>query len=119
MPEPIPEAGRRKMTLDGNVRQPMYPSSMALGPDFTSMNVSLPKDQKAFVEERVARGGFGSVSDYVRELIRRDQREHAREALEQRLLAALESPRSEMTPGDWKELRDTLIQRHGTPGRRE
>lgn len=58
----------------------------ALGPDFTSMNVSLPKEQKAFIEERVRSGGFGSASDSVREL--------QREEVEQWLLAALESPRA-------------------------
>jgi antitoxin ParD1/3/4 len=81
------------------------------------MNVSLPKAQKAFVDDRVTAGGFSSVSDYMRELIRRDQREQEREQereeLEQRLLKALESPRSEMTKDDWKELRDNLLKRHG------
>jgi len=48
--------------------------AMALGPEFTSMNVSLPKEQKAYVDQRVQTGGFGSASDYVRELICRDQR---------------------------------------------
>lgn len=80
------------------------------------MNVSLPKEQKAFVDQRVEAGGFGSVSDYVRELIRRDQRELQREEVEQRLLAALESPRSEMTPEDWKELRESLLKRHAGTG---
>ena len=87
---------------------------MALSPDFTSMNVSLPKEQKSFVDKRVATGGFGSASDYVRELIRRDQRELQREEVEQRLLAALESPKSEMTKDDWKELRENLLKRHGS-----
>src|SRR5687767_10856374 len=91
---------------------------MALGPGFTSMNVSLPKDQKAFVDRRVRTGGFGSVSDYVRELVRRDQRELAREEVERRLLSALESPRSEMTSKDWKELRENLIKRRADTGRR-
>lgn len=89
---------------------------MVLGPDFTSMNVSLPKEQKAFVEERVREGGFGSVSDYVRELIQRDQRELQREEVEQRLLAALESSKSEMTAEDWKELRENLVRRHQKTG---
>ena len=85
---------------------------MALGPDFTSMNVSLPKEQKLFVEHRVAGGGFGSVSDYVRELIRRDQREVESEAIELRLLAALESPRTKMVETDWQRLRANLMARH-------
>ena len=72
------------------------------------MNVSLPKDQKAFVDRRVEAGGFGSVSDYVRELIRRDQRERTREEVEQRLLSALESPRDELSREDWAKLKEEV-----------
>ncbi|MGB3411215.1 MAG: type II toxin-antitoxin system ParD family antitoxin [Microthrixaceae bacterium] len=39
----------------------------------TTMNVSLPDDLKQFVDTQVSRGGYGSTSEYVRELIRRDQ----------------------------------------------
>src|SRR5687768_8664636 len=38
-----------------------------------TMNVSLPSMLKRFVERRVAEGGYGNTSEYVRELIRRDQ----------------------------------------------
>jgi len=37
------------------------------------MNISLPETLKAFVDEQVAAGGFGSSSDYVRSLIRKDR----------------------------------------------
>jgi antitoxin ParD1/3/4 len=39
----------------------------------TTMNVSLPESMKSFVDEQVADRGFGTSSEYVRELIRRDQ----------------------------------------------
>ena len=48
----------------------------------------------------------------MRELIRRDQRDVERNEIELRLLAALESPRREMTAADWKQLRKALVQRH-------
>lgn len=38
-----------------------------------TMNISLPDSLKAFVEERVAEKGYGTSSEYVRELIRKDQ----------------------------------------------
>lgn len=38
-----------------------------------TMNISLPESLKAFVEEQVAKGGYGTTSEYVRELIRMDQ----------------------------------------------
>jgi antitoxin ParD1/3/4 len=38
-----------------------------------TMNVSLPDPMKAWVEVPVQDGRFGNASDYVRDLIRRDQ----------------------------------------------
>ncbi|SCK42289.1 antitoxin ParD1/3/4 [Variovorax sp. HW608] len=39
----------------------------------STMNVSLPDAMKAFVDEQVAERGYGTSSEYVRELIRKDQ----------------------------------------------
>ena len=36
------------------------------------MNISLPEALKAFVDEQVSERGYGTSSEYVRELIRRD-----------------------------------------------
>ena len=38
-----------------------------------TMNISLPDTLRDFVEEQVADKGYGTSSEYVRELIRRDQ----------------------------------------------
>lgn len=38
-----------------------------------SMNISVPDRMRAWVQERIDAGSYASVSDYVRELIRRDQ----------------------------------------------
>jgi antitoxin ParD1/3/4 len=38
-----------------------------------TMNVSLPDQLKAFAEARAEGGPYSNVSDYVRDLIRRDQ----------------------------------------------
>ena len=38
-----------------------------------SMNISLPDPLKQFVDGQIAEGRYSSVSEYVRELIRRDQ----------------------------------------------
>jgi antitoxin ParD1/3/4 len=40
-----------------------------------SMNISLPDPMRAFVQRRIDAGGYASASDYVRDLIRRDQAE--------------------------------------------
>ena len=67
-----------------------YTPAMDQEEKLTSMNVSLPASLRAFAEER-ARGGFSSASEYIRELIRRDQKEAARERLEALLIDGLES----------------------------
>ncbi len=38
-----------------------------------TMNVSLPDPLRDFVQQRIDSGQYASVSDYVRDLIRRDQ----------------------------------------------
>jgi len=37
-----------------------------------TMNISLPDSMKQFVDEQVATRGFGTSSEYVRQLIRRE-----------------------------------------------
>ncbi len=37
------------------------------------MNISLPEALKTFVDEQVSERGYGTSSEYVRELIRKDQ----------------------------------------------
>lgn len=39
----------------------------------STMNISLPDALKTFVDEQVIQRGYGTSSEYVRELIRRDQ----------------------------------------------
>ena len=55
----------------------------------TTMNVSLPEELKEFVDAQVDRGGFGSTSEFVRDLIRREQDRQEMRAL---LLAGASSP---------------------------
>ena len=39
----------------------------------TTMNISLPDTLKSFVDAQVSERGYGTSSEYVRELIRTDQ----------------------------------------------
>lgn len=39
----------------------------------STMNISLPDALKSFVDEQVSQRGYGTSSEYVRELIRKDQ----------------------------------------------
>ncbi len=56
----------------------------------TSMNVSLPEELKEYVEAQTKRG-YSTPSEYVRELIREDQKRRAREKLDSLLLDGLNS----------------------------
>jgi len=40
-----------------------------------TMNIALTEPMRAYVAERVASGEYGNTSEYVRDLIRKDQRE--------------------------------------------
>jgi antitoxin ParD1/3/4 len=55
------------------------------------MNVSIPDKLKSWAESRVAEGRYSSTSDYVRDLVRRDQ---AAEEARRRLQAAIDEGRS-------------------------
>ena len=62
-----------------------------------TMNVSLPDQMKQWVEDQVQTGRYGNASDYVRDLVRRDQeRMEARQKLQQMVDDALASGISSM-----------------------
>lgn len=70
----------------------------------STMNISLPDSMKAFVDEQVASRGYGTSSEYVRELIRRDQdRQHLRRLL---LQGAASQPTAPVDRGYFEGLRD-------------
>ena len=52
------------------------------------MNISLPDALKSFVDEQVSQRGYGTSSEYIRELIRKDQ---DRQQLRKLLLAGAAS----------------------------
>ena len=76
-----------------------------------SMNISLPDPLKRFVDGQVAEGRYSSASEYVRELIRADEKRKAEQQLEAMLLEGLSSPESELTPADLKAIRKEALAR--------
>lgn len=75
-----------------------------------TMNISLPDPLKRYVEEQVSAGGYSSASEYVRELVRADQKRKAQEQLEDMLLEGLKSPLEEATPEYWRKLREEAVE---------
>ena len=77
----------------------------------TTMNISLPEEMKTFVEAQMRQEGYASASEYLRALIREDQKRRARQALEGKFQEALESgPATPMTREDWVALRAEAIE---------
>jgi antitoxin ParD1/3/4 len=73
-----------------------------------TMNISLPDTMRSFVDEQVSARGYGTSSEYVRELIRRDQdRQHLRELL---LEGAASAPTAPVDAGYFEGLRKRVRQ---------
>ena len=78
----------------------------------TTIQVSLPEEMKVFVDEQVARGGFGSDSEYLQALVQEAQLvEAAKKDLAAKLREGLRSPTSPLTAGDWGELKQQVLER--------
>jgi antitoxin ParD1/3/4 len=81
----------------------------------STMNISLPEAMKTFVDEQVKQRGYGTSSEYVRELIRRDQdRTHLRGLL----LAGASSPPAEPADQAYFARLRTGIHKVAKPGHR-
>jgi len=77
-----------------------------------SMNISLPDSMRSYVEEQVATGGYSTVSEYFRELVRSDQKRKANERLETLLLEGLDSgSATPMSDRDWEDVRQAVRER--------
>lgn len=71
-----------------------------------TMNISLPDSLKSFVDRQVTTRGYGTSSEYVRELIRMDQdRQHLRALL---LEGAASAPGAPIDAGYFEGLRDEV-----------
>jgi antitoxin ParD1/3/4 len=79
-----------------------------------TMNIALPEAMKQFVQERVTTGGYSSVSEYMRELIRADQKRKTEERIDALLLEGLDSGEPIPVTADyWEEKKRKLTERLG------
>ena len=74
-----------------------------------TMNISLPDPLKDFVDHQIAEGRYSSVSEYIRELIRDDEKHRAEERLEMLLLEGLDREESELTKQDFEDIRKEAL----------
>ncbi len=76
------------------------------------MNISVPESMKEFIEDEVSSGGYGTASEYVRELVRDAKKQKEEERLETLLIEALESgPASPLTKKDWEAIKQRGLER--------
>ncbi|MFM9916924.1 MAG: type II toxin-antitoxin system ParD family antitoxin [Rhizobacter sp.] len=73
------------------------------------MNISLPDPLKQFVDGQISTGRYSSASEYVRELIRADEKRKAAEQLEAKLLEGLNGAESGLTAADWSAIRTEAL----------
>lgn len=72
-----------------------------------TMNISLPDSMKSFVDQRVKARGYGSHSEYLRDLVRKDEVEAAKDKLRALVAEGLASPAGQ----PWSDFKAGLIVR--------
>jgi antitoxin ParD1/3/4 len=82
------------------------------GQAMTTMNISLPAAMREFVEKRVSEEGYSSASEYIRALVRDEQKRKAKARLEALILEGTNSGESTlMTAQDWEDIRREVRER--------
>lgn len=72
----------------------------------TTMNVSLPEDLKRWVDEQVESGGYGTASEYLRDMLRRARERQLRHRIDAMLIEAVESGANvTLDDRDWTSIR--------------
>ena len=70
-----------------------------------TMNISLSEELKSFVDARVKARGYSSTSEYMRDLVRRDEERARMERFKALIQEGLDAP---MDPRPWSEHRAEL-----------
>jgi antitoxin ParD1/3/4 len=83
-----------------------------------SLNVSMPEELRDFIDRRTKNGKFSTPSEYVRQLIREDQKREAERRLEALLLERLDKGELEaVTPAMFDRLRARVKPKARRPAR--
>lgn len=81
----------------------------------TALNISLPEATRSWVEDQVRKHGYGTVSEYIRQLLRDEQKRQLREEVDHNLLDALNSGEaSPLTRKDWQDIERQGLKRART-----
>ena len=78
----------------------------------TTLNISLPESMRAFIEQQIAQGGYSTASEYIRGLIRGDQKRTAEKRVEALLPEGLQSGEPvEISDQWWNQKKADLVRR--------
>ncbi|MBW4667757.1 MAG: type II toxin-antitoxin system ParD family antitoxin [Cyanomargarita calcarea GSE-NOS-MK-12-04C] len=76
------------------------------------LDISLPEQIQAFVDEQVSTGGYSNASEYIQHLLIQEQERIAKKRVEMLLVEGLESGEPiEVTPEWWEQKRFQLMNR--------
>ena len=75
----------------------------------TTLNISLPDAMRVFIDEAVARGEYSTASEYLRQLIREDQKRVAQDRVERLLLEGLESGEPVEISDEWWQRKKAVL----------
>ena len=70
----------------------------------SSMNISLPEPLREWVNRQVQLRGFGTASEFVRDMLRREREKSLFAQIDRSLAEAMKSPSTEMTDRDWSNI---------------
>ncbi len=75
----------------------------------TTLNISLPEAMRVFIDEEIARGEYSTASEYIRQLIREDQKRVAQDRLERLLLEGIESGEPVEISDEWWQRKKAVL----------
>jgi antitoxin ParD1/3/4 len=77
-----------------------------------TIHISLPESLKEYMDERVNEEHYATLSDYIRALVREDQKRRAEERLEKLLLEGLEAGHgAALESKEWKQFKKKVLSR--------
>ncbi|WP_019500636.1 type II toxin-antitoxin system ParD family antitoxin [Pseudanabaena sp. PCC 6802] len=76
----------------------------------TTLNISLPDAMKEFIQEQTKAEGYSTASEYLRHLVRQEQKRVAQAKLDAMLLEGLNSGESiEINDEWWEQMKASLV----------